>query len=95
MGVIRNTLIKSVRKGRGQRAPGRQVEEGRKNPTATSRASMMLAAWEVEPEASAVQKLSVRFPKGRLSMNGVMFTLGVGGRGMLDVRTLGKTYVPP
>lgn len=56
---------------------------------------MMLAAWEVEPEASAVQKLSVRFPKGRLSMNGVMFTLGVGGRGMLDVRTLGKTYVPP
>lgn len=40
---------------------------------------MMLAAWEVEPEASAVQKLSVRFPKGRLSMNGVIFTLGGGG----------------
>jgi len=36
----------------------------------------MLAAWEVEPEASAVEKLSVGFPKGRLSMKGVMFTWG-------------------
>jgi len=35
---------------------------------------MMLAAWEVEPEASAVEKLSVGLPKGRLSIKGVMFT---------------------
>lgn len=35
---------------------------------------MMLVAWLVDPEASAVSKLSVDFPNGRLSMNGLMFT---------------------
>ena len=55
-------------------------EEGSKSPThppthpPTSSASMILAAWEVDPLASAVQKLSVGLPKGRLSMKGVMLT---------------------
>lgn len=39
-----------------------------------SRASMMLVAWLVEPDASGVLKFCVDFPKGRLSMKGVMST---------------------
>ena len=39
-----------------------------------SRASMMLVAWLVDPEASGVLKFFVDFPKGRLSMKGVMST---------------------
>ena len=35
---------------------------------ATSNASMMLDAWEVEPEASGVEKFLVDLPYGRLSM---------------------------
>eukprot|EP00967_Tisochrysis_lutea_P129280 scaffold222139_cov30-Tisochrysis_lutea.AAC.3 len=35
-------------------------------------ASMMAAAWEVEPEASGVVKSLVRLPKGRWSMKGEM-----------------------
>ena len=37
-----------------------------------SRASMIAAAWEVEPEASSDEKAEVRLPNGRLSMNGEM-----------------------
>jgi Flp pilus assembly protein TadB len=41
----------------------------------TSNASMMFAAWEVEPDASGVEKFVVDLPYGRLSMNGEMSTL--------------------
>lgn len=39
-----------------------------------SRASMMLVAWLVEPEASGVVNSLVDFPNGRLSMKGEMST---------------------
>lgn len=35
---------------------------------------MMLVAWLVDPEASGVLKFFVDFPKGRLSMKGLMST---------------------
>lgn len=35
---------------------------------------MMFAAWDVEPEASADEKDSVLFPKGRLLMKGEIST---------------------
>ena len=40
----------------------------------SSSASIMLAACEVDPLASLVEKFTVSLPNGRLSMNGEMFT---------------------
>ena len=59
------------KKGQGVEKP---VNKPGLPPLTASRASMMLVAWLVDPDASAVLKFFVDFPKGRLSMKGVMST---------------------